>query len=128
MTDSVNGRVELLNPDGTLASSWGSPAPGPTILPDPVAVAFDAGGNAYVLDRRRSRIIVFARSTGLPVRTIGSPGSGPGQLLNPSALAIDGGGTHRRGRLGQRAHRALRHRRQLPGRHDRRRRRARRSR
>ena len=61
VTDSVNGRVQLLNPDGTLASSWGSPAPGPTILPDPVAVAFDAGGNAYVLDRRRSRIIVFAR-------------------------------------------------------------------
>ena len=92
MTDSINGRVQLLNPDGTLASSWGSPAPGPTILPDPVSVAFDAGGNAYVLDRRRSRIIVFARSTGLPVRTIGSPGSGPGQLLNPSALTIDGGG------------------------------------
>ena len=58
-----------------------------------MAVAFDAGGNAYVLDRRRSRIVVFARATGLPARTIGSPGSGPGQLLNPSALAIDGGGT-----------------------------------
>jgi sugar lactone lactonase YvrE len=79
-------------PDGTLASSWGSPAPGPTILPDPVAVAFDAGGNAYVLDRRRSRIVP-SRATGTAVRTIGSPGSGPGQLLNPSALTIDGGGT-----------------------------------
>ena len=93
VTDSVNGRVELLNADGSPASSWGSPAPGPTILPQPVAVAFDAAGNAYVLDRRRSRIVVFARATGLPVRTIGSPGSGPGQLLDPSALTIDGGGT-----------------------------------
>ena len=58
-----------------------------------MAVAFDAGGNAYVLDRRRSRIVAFSRATGLPVRTIGSPGSGPGQLQNPSALTIDGGGT-----------------------------------
>jgi tripartite motif-containing protein 71 len=92
VTDAVNGRVELLNPDGSLAV-WGSPAPGPTILPRPVAVAFDAGGNAYVLDGKRSRIVVFSRATGLPVRTIGSPGSGPGQLLDPSALAIDGTST-----------------------------------
>ena len=66
VTDSVNGRIELLNADGSPASSWGSPAPGPTILPQPVAVAFDAAGNAYVLDRRRSRIIVFGRATGRP--------------------------------------------------------------
>ena len=31
-----------------IISSWGSPNPGPTILPRPVAVAFDSGGNAYV--------------------------------------------------------------------------------
>jgi tripartite motif-containing protein 71 len=93
VTDSVNGRLELLNPDGSPASSWGSPNPGPTILPQPVAVAFDAAGNAYVLDRRRSRIVVFSRATGLPARTIGSPGSGPGQLQSPSALTIDAGGT-----------------------------------
>jgi tripartite motif-containing protein 71 len=93
VTDSVNGRVELLNPDGSVATVWGSPNPGPTILPDPVAAAFDAAGNLYVLDRRRARILVFARGTGIPARTIGLPGSGPGQLLDPAALAIDGSGT-----------------------------------
>jgi tripartite motif-containing protein 71 len=93
VTDAVNGRVELLNPDGSLASVWGSPNPGPTILPDPVAAAFDAAGNLFVLDRRRATIVVFARTSGTPVRTIASPGSGPGQLLDPSALTIDAGGT-----------------------------------
>ena len=93
VTDTVNGRLQLLNPDGTVAAVWGSPNPGPTLLPHPVAVAFDAAGNAYVLDDRRSRIVVFDRSTGLPSRTIGSPGSGPGQLLAPTGLAIDAGGT-----------------------------------
>ncbi|MDQ3723344.1 MAG: NHL repeat-containing protein, partial [Actinomycetota bacterium] len=92
VADSVNGRLELLNPDGSIASVWGSPSPGPTILRRPVAVAFDAAGDAYVLDQRRARIFVFARSTGLPARTIGSIGSGPGQLLDPSAIAIDGAG------------------------------------
>jgi tripartite motif-containing protein 71 len=93
VTDAVNGRVELLNADGTVATVWGSPNPGPTILPDPVSAAFDAGGNLYVLDRRRARIVVFARGTGIPARTIGLPGSGPGQLLDPAALAIDASGT-----------------------------------
>lgn len=93
VTDSVNGRLQLLNPDGSIAAIWGSPNPGPTILPDPVAVAFDSAGNAYVLDGRRSRVVVFSRSTGQPVRTIASEGSGPGKLLDPSALAITPGGT-----------------------------------
>jgi DNA-binding beta-propeller fold protein YncE len=93
VTDAVNGRVELLNPDGTVATVWGSPNPGPTILPNPVATAFDSAGNLYVLDRRRDRIVVFARGTGIPARTIAAPGSGPGQLLDPAALAISASGT-----------------------------------
>jgi tripartite motif-containing protein 71 len=92
VTDAVNGRVELLGPDGTIISSMGSPNPGPTILPRPVAVAFDVPGNIYVLDQRRATIVVFSRATGLPVRTIGTQGSGPGQMLDPSAIALDGAG------------------------------------
>jgi DNA-binding beta-propeller fold protein YncE len=88
----VNGRIQLLAPDGSIASTWGSPAPGPTILPRPVALAFDGAGTAFVLDQRRARIVVFSRATGLPERTIGAQGSGPGQLLEPSAIAIDAGG------------------------------------
>ena len=93
VADSINGRLQLLNPDGSVATVWGSPNPGPTILPRPVAVAFDGAGNAYVLDQRRSRIVVFDRSSGTSSRTIGSEGSGPGQLLAPTALAIDASGT-----------------------------------
>jgi DNA-binding beta-propeller fold protein YncE len=92
VTDAVNGRIQLLAPDGAIAAAWGSPNPGPTILPDPVAVAFDAAGNAFVLDARRSKIVVFDRTTGQAVRAIGSLGSGPGQLLAPAALAMDAAG------------------------------------
>lgn len=93
VADSVNGRVQFLGPDGAIVSIMGSPNPGPTILPDPVATAFDAQGNVFVLDQRRSRIVAFSRQTGLPFRTIATEGSGPGQLLAPSALAITAGGT-----------------------------------
>ena len=93
VADSINGRVQFLNADGSIATVWGSPNPGPTIILRPVAVAYDQTGNAYVLDQRRSKIFVFSRSSGLPVRTIGSRGSGPGKLLDPAALAIDDGGT-----------------------------------
>jgi DNA-binding beta-propeller fold protein YncE len=92
VTDAVNGRLVLLAPDGSVVTSWGSPAPGPTILPRPVGVVFDAAGNAYALDQRRPKIVVFDRASGLPARTIASPGSGPGQLASPSALSIDGAG------------------------------------
>jgi streptogramin lyase len=57
-----------------------------------VAVAFLPSGDAAVLDQRRGRIVVFGRTTGLPIRTIGSLGSGPGQLRAPSAMAVDGAG------------------------------------
>jgi streptogramin lyase len=89
VADSVNGRIQLLNPDGSVAAMFGAPAPGPTLLPDPVAVAFDDAGLVYVLDQQRSRVLVFDRA-GKIIRTIGSRGSGPGKLLAPSALAISG--------------------------------------
>jgi DNA-binding beta-propeller fold protein YncE len=50
---------------------------------------FDGAGDAFVLDQRRGRIFVFARSTGKPARSIGAPGSGPGRLSAPSAIAMD---------------------------------------
>jgi DNA-binding beta-propeller fold protein YncE len=92
VTDSINGRVQLINPDGSIATVWGSPNPGPTVLPNPVAVAFDAAGNGFVLDNRRSTIVVFDRASATTTRRIGTEGSGPGQLLSPQALAIDAGG------------------------------------
>lgn len=93
VADTINGRVQFLNPDGSIATVWGSPNPGPTIILRPVAVAFDPTGNAYVLDQKRSKIFVFERGRGLPVKTIGSRGRNSGELLDPYALAIDDAGT-----------------------------------
>ena len=82
----------LLNPDGGVAAMFGAPAPGPTLLPDPVGVAFDSSGSLYVVDQDRSRVLVFDRA-GKIVRELGARGTGPGKLLAPSALAVSPAGT-----------------------------------
>ena len=87
MADSTNGRVQLLRPDGSVATVWGSPNPGPTILPKPVAVAFDAAGNGYVLDQRRGRIVVFDRARARPAGSACRARAGP--AADPTALTID---------------------------------------
>lgn len=51
------------------------------------AVAFDAAGWLYVLDRDNARILVFDR-TGRYVRQIGRKGQGPGELGLPMALTV----------------------------------------
>ena len=86
--------MQLLNPDGTIAAVWGSPNPGPTILPNPVAVAFDAAGNGYVLDQPPQP--ASSSSTARPATHSRRSAAGlaaPAQLLSPAALAIDGAGT-----------------------------------
>src|SRR5262249_45064246 len=86
--DSVDGRIELFNPDGSLAAIWGAPSPGPTLLEDPVGIAFDQAGNGYAVDQARSSIVVFNRA-GAIVRKLGSPGAGPGVMPSASAIALD---------------------------------------
>ena len=80
-------------PTGSVAAMFGAPAPGPTLLPDPVAVAFDGAGLVYVLDQQRSRVLVFDRG-GKIIRTIGIARDRPG----PAARAVRAG-RRRRGRL-----------------------------
>ena len=106
VADSVNGRVQLLNPDGSVITAFGAPAPGPTLLPDPVSVAFDARGLLYVLDQQRSRVLVFDRG-GKIIRTIGSRGRKAGQLLAPSAVAVSPRRDRLRRRHRQRADRPV---------------------
>ena len=93
VTDSVNGRVAAPQPRRRRSPPSGArPRPGPTILPDPVAVAFDAAGNAYVLDQRRSRIVVFSRATGCRCARSARRAAAPASCSSRSALAIDAGG------------------------------------
>ena len=58
----------------------------------PADVAFDAEGNAHIVDMREDRIVVLDPN-GTFVRFVGGSGEGPGEMRSPSSLHVyrDGG-------------------------------------
>ena len=103
VADSVNGRIVLLNPDGSVAAMYGAPAPGPTLLPvlrwgsrsTPPARSTWSTRSARACSSSTapggSSAAGFGRA-GEYIRTIGWRRDRP-QLLSPSALAVSAAGT-----------------------------------
>lgn len=63
--------------------------PDEAVFRNPLHVAVDAGGNAYVSDWSAHHIKVFGPD-GTFTRLIGRPGQGPGDLNGPSVIAVSG--------------------------------------
>ena len=81
-------RIQILNPDLTFSSSFGSCGSDNGQFQNPLDVAFDSTGNVYVADVNNHRIQVFT-AEGEYVRQFGKYGSGDGELGAPSGIAID---------------------------------------
>ena len=88
VADNINHRIQILNPDLTFSSSFGSEGVDNRQFQNPYNVAFDRTGNVYVADYNNHRIQVFT-AEGEYVRQFGKKGSGNGELGGPSAIAID---------------------------------------
>ena len=88
ITECGNHRVQILNPDLTFSSSFGSRGRGNGQFQYPWDVAFDSTGNVYVADARNHRIQVFT-AEGEYLRKFGNEGSGNGELNLPSGIATD---------------------------------------
>jgi hypothetical protein len=97
-----SGTIMVRNPDHGLwdsASAWrlvetlrlGSVDSGPSAFGIIAALAVDASGHIYVLDRQAQDVRVFD-STGRYLRTIGRKGGGPGEFQEANGLAIDPAG------------------------------------
>ena len=54
---------------------------------DPAAVAADAHGNTYILDRGNHRVVVFGPD-GRHLRSMGKKGGGPGEMEFPLGMAL----------------------------------------
>ncbi len=59
----------------------------PNAVTHPVDLAFDASGNAYVLDKSTAQVRVYDAAWQL-LRLVGGHGSGDAQLSGPSAIAV----------------------------------------
>ena len=89
ITDSHNHCVQILNPDLTFSSSFGSRGSG-TIgqFQFPYDVAFDSCGNVYVVDGGNHCIQVFT-ADGHSLRKFGRKGRGYMELDWPNTISID---------------------------------------
>ena len=84
-----NHRVQILNPDLTFFSSFGSNGNDNGQFHWPWDVAFDSTGNVYVADFDNHCIQVFT-AEGQFLRKFGKKGSGNGELNGPTSISIDG--------------------------------------
>ena len=88
IADNNNHRIQILNPDLTFSSSFGSHGSDNGQLQHPGGVAFDSTGNVYVTEIANNRIQVFT-AEGEFLRKFGRQGSGNGELYNPHEISID---------------------------------------
>jgi tripartite motif-containing protein 2/3/tripartite motif-containing protein 71 len=88
ISDVANQRIQILNPDLTFSSSFGSQGIGNGQFSHPRGVACDSTGNVYVADSGNHCIQVFT-AEGQFLRKFGKYGSGNGELDYPSGISID---------------------------------------
>ena len=85
-----NYRIQILNPDLTFSSSFGSQGSGNGEFQCPWDVTCDSTGNVYVADGGNHRIQVFT-AEGRFLRKFGKQSRGNGELNWPASISIDSG-------------------------------------
>ena len=88
VADSQNHRIQILNPDLTFSSSFGSKGSDNGQFQYPWDVTCDSTGNVYVADSENHCIQVFT-AEGEFIRKFGKEGEGNGELNFPSSISID---------------------------------------
>ncbi len=88
VADTLNHRVVVLDPDGTVLMSWGSQGVRRRQFNMPRVVARDHFGNIWVLDSGNSRVTNFT-NTGKFNFTWSSYGTQPGLLNLPLGMALN---------------------------------------
>ena len=92
VADRNNHRIQILNPDLTFSSTFGSRGRANGQFNYPWDVTFDSTGDVYVADSLNNCIQVFT-AEGTFLRKFGHCGQGDGQLNFPTSVAIDSDNT-----------------------------------
>lgn len=87
VVDSLNGRVQVLDPAGTWKANIGRPGNRAGCFGRPKDVAVGPDGVVFVVDAASQRVHAFDTS-GRILMTFGEPGSGAGSLAMPNGIAV----------------------------------------
>lgn len=88
VTDTLNDRVEIFDPDGKFISAFGKAGDGPGRFARPKGIAVDGDGHIWVADEVQSRVQVFNRE-GQLLMYLGERGWYPGQFQGLYGVAFD---------------------------------------
>ncbi len=88
VTDTLNSRVQMFDPDGKYLKTFGERGNGWGMFDKPKGVAIDSFGNVYVADSGWSNVQIFNQK-GQILLFFGGRGPIPGMLRNPTAVTID---------------------------------------
>ena len=91
VSEIVNERVTVLDPQGNEILSWGSRGAAQGQFHNPLGIHASQDGKVYVVDTHNARVQVFD-TKGTFLKTMGQPGDGNGQLNNPHDIAVDSEG------------------------------------
>ena len=89
VTDTLNSRVQMFDPEGRYLKTFGSRGSAWGMFDKPKGVALDNFGNVYVADSGWSNVQIFNQK-GQVLLFFGGRGPIPGMMKNPTAVAIDG--------------------------------------
>jgi DNA-binding beta-propeller fold protein YncE len=88
VSDTLNSRVQMFNPDGKFVTVFGKAGSAWGEFDKPKGVALDAFGNLYVVDTGWSNVQIF-NPKGQILLFFGGRGPIPGMMKNPLSIAID---------------------------------------
>ena len=88
VTDTLNFRIQIFDPEGTPISSFGTLGDTPGSLNRPKGIGVDDEGHIYVADTSFNNFQIFDREGQLLLH-VGSVGSGPGEFFLPAGLFVD---------------------------------------
>lgn len=88
VADTGNNRIQTFNTNGVFLSIIGQ-SKVKNIIRKPIAVALDHNDNAYVLDGKDYRVVVFDKR-GNYVSSFGGGGEGTGQFEKPTEIVVTG--------------------------------------
>lgn len=88
VTDTLNNRIEIFDPDGGFISTFGKNGDGPQDFERPKGIAIDCDGHIWVADAAQDRIKVFSKEGQLLIY-FGTHGEYPGRFMGVHDITID---------------------------------------
>ncbi len=88
IADTLNCRVQVLNPEGKFLRTFGTQGDRPGEFIRPKGIAIDSEGHVYVADAEFNNFQIFSPE-GQPLLAVGGFGSAPGQFALIAGLYID---------------------------------------